>query len=170
MIDKGLYQSFKSMITKRQKEENVGVEEAPEKVVTSTVIKRFKVEERISVEIIYEPNVLDAHGEWMSEDTLAKACENFNKNLASGNAKPNLFHIKDETDKLEILRTYTLPCECTIGDTLVKQGTWVAEIKWHDKALWKQRTVPDENGVLAISGTSIGARGRKVTPQEDVDG
>jgi phosphoribosylformylglycinamidine (FGAM) synthase PurS component len=170
MIDKGLYQSFKSMITKRQKEENVGVEDAPEKVVTNTVIKRFKVEERISVEIIYEPNVLDAHGEWMSEDTLAKACENFNKNLASGNAKPNLFHIKDETDKLEILRTYTLPCECTIGNTLVKQGTWVAEIKWHDKALWKQRTVPDENGVLAIAGTSIGALGRKATPQEDVDG
>lgn len=170
MIDKGLYQSFKSMITKRQKEENVGVEVAPEKVVTNTVIKRFKVEERISVEIIYEPNVLDAHGEWMSEDTLAKACENFNKNLASGNAKPNLFHIKDETDKLEILRTYTLPCECTIGNTLVKQGTWVAEIKWHDKALWKQRTVPDENGVLAIAGTSIGALGRKATPQEDVDG
>tara|TARA_R110002096_G_scaffold367773_1_gene561006 strand:+ start:453 stop:965 length:513 start_codon:yes stop_codon:yes gene_type:complete len=170
MIDKGLYQSFKSMIMKRQKEENVGVEEAPEKVINDTVIKRFKVEERISVEIIYEPNVLDAHGEWMSEDTLSKACENFNKNLAAGNAKPNLFHIKDETEKLEILRTYTLPCECTIGDTLVKQGTWVAEIKWHDKALWKQRTVPDENGVLAISGTSIGALGRKATPQEDVDG
>ena len=170
MIDKGLYQSFKSMITKRQKEENVGVEDAPEKVVNNTVIKRFKVEERISVEIIYEPNVLDAHGEWMSEDTLAKACENFNKNLASGNAKPNLFHIKDETDKLEILRTYTLPCECTIGDTLVKQGTWVAEIKWHDKALWKQRTVPNEDGVLEIAGTSRGALGRKATPQEDVDG
>jgi len=177
MSDKGLYQTFKTMMCKRLKEDNAAaqVKEAPEDVVekgvadNTTVIKKFKMEERVSVEIIYEPYELDAHGEWMSEETIAKACENFNKNLDSGNAKPNLFHIKAETEKLEILRTYTLPCECTIGETLVKQGTWVAEIKWHDMSLWKQRTVPDENGVLAIAGTSIGALGRRVTPKENLD-
>ncbi len=168
MDDKGLYQAFKSFLVKSVNEDKP-VEKSTKVDDTSTVIKKFKQTEQVSVEIIYEPEVLDAHGEWMSEDTIVKACANFNKNLESGNAKPNLFHLKSETEKLEILRTYVLPCECTIGETVVKKGTWVGEIKWHDGNLWKQRTVPNEDGVLAIAGLSLGGMGKKVLPQESVD-
>ncbi len=170
MSDQGLYQAFKSFLVKTVNEKEPDkVEKSTQVEESSTVIKKFKQQEQVSVEIIYEPEVLDAHGEWMSEDTIVKACANFNKNLESGNAKPNLFHLKSETEKLEILRTYVLPCECTIGETIVKKGTWVGEIKWHDDNLWKQRTVPNEDGVLTISGTSIGGVGVKVYPQESLN-
>lgn len=171
MSDKGLYQAFKSMLFKQMEEDKVAeVEKSIEaKEESSTVIEKFKGAEQVSVEIVYEPNVLDAHGEWMSEETISKACENFNKNLKTGNAKPNLFHVKNETEKLEILRTYILPCEATIGETLVKKGTWIAEMKWHDDKLWKQRTVPNEEGVLEIAGISLGGMGKKIKPQENLD-
>lgn len=170
MADQGMFQAFKAFLLQNKEEvSKAEVTEVAEVEENSTLIKQFKKQEQVSVEIVYEPDVLDAHGEWMSEDTLVKACENFNKNLEAGNATPNLFHLKAETEKLEILRTYVLPCECTIGETLVKKGTWVAEMKWHDDNLWKQRTVPDEKGVLAIAGISLGGRGIKHNPQESVD-
>ena len=62
-------------------------------------------EEMVSYEVVYEPNVKDAHGEWMSEKTIQKACENFNKNLEKGVVQPNLFHLKD-TDLFTIEDTW----------------------------------------------------------------
>lgn len=175
--DKGIYQAFKTLLMKAISEghkpdvvEEV-VKEGEGAVETSrseeTLIKQFKVQEQVSVEIVYEPNVLDAHGEWMSVDTIKKACKNFNINLEKGIATPNLFHLKSETEKLEILETYILPCECTIGETVVQKGTWVAEVKWHDDSLWNQRTIPNEDGVLSISGLSLGGRGVRNLPKEE---
>lgn len=188
MDDSRIYQAFMKLIKSQllKEDDNINssppaTEESPDNVIVidktvdttlpeeslpSTIIKKFKTDEQISVEIVYEPEVLDAHGEWMSADTIEKAKDNFNKNLASGNAKPNLFHLAPETEKLEILKTYTMPCECTIGETVVKSGTWVAEVKWHDDLLWKQRTVPNEDGVLAIAGLSMQGMGNKILPKE----
>jgi len=50
-------------------------------------------EEMVSYEVIYEPFIKDAHGEWMSDKTIEKAMENFNKNLEKGVVQPNLFHL-----------------------------------------------------------------------------
>ena len=58
-------------------------------------------EEMVSYEVIYEPFTKDAHGEWMSDKTIEKAMENFNKNLEKGIVQPNLFHLKD-THHMEV--------------------------------------------------------------------
>lgn len=179
MKDSDLYKAFQKLIIKSLEfesgEEEVKTTDSPTEEHTDTVtedkmiVKSLRDEERISVEIVYEPYVLDEHEEWMSEETIAKACANFNDNLASGNLKPNLYHIVDEPDKLEILKSYVMPCDCIIGKTEVKKGTWVAEIKWHDPILWKKRSVPDENGDLEIAGVSIGAKGTKLIPSQGSD-
>ena len=62
-------------------------------------------EEMISYETVYEPLTKDAHGEWMSHETLIDACENFNIYLKKGIVKSNLFHLQD-TDAFTIEDTW----------------------------------------------------------------
>lgn len=112
-------------------------------------------EEMVSYEIVYEPLVKDAHGEWMSEETLAHACENFNTNLQKGVVQPNLFHLQNtDTFTIEdswIQKEFDVVVEAT-GEK-IKAGAWVCKIKYHDDDLW----ILKKAGV--IGGVSIGGKG-----------
>ena len=112
-------------------------------------------EEMISYEVIYEADTKDSHGEWMSKETLEKACENFNLNLKKGDVVPNLFHTT-ETDTFEIVDTWIhKEFDVTVdgsGEPL-KAGTWVAKIQYLDNNLWELKKM----GVLG--GVSIGGKG-----------
>ncbi|ATN93383.1 hypothetical protein [Pseudoalteromonas phage J2-1_QLiu-2017] len=137
--------------------------QADDSVTEEESLVKFKGEEKVSLEIVYEPYKLDAHNQWMSAETIEAAKENFNLNLAQGNLPANLFHSFDVgSDTIEILRTYTVPVDCIIGEEKVVQGTWIAELKWHNDTLWKMRTEPNEDGVLEIAGVSIGALGKVI--------
>jgi hypothetical protein len=112
-------------------------------------------EEMVSYEVVYEPFVKDAHGEWMSDATLEQACENFNKNLKSGVVHPNLFHLKNtDTFTIEdswIQKEFDVVVQAT-GE-IIKAGTWVCKIKYNDEDLWTLKKA----GI--VGGVSIGARG-----------
>lgn len=113
-------------------------------------------EEMVSYEVIYEPFTKDAHGEWMTDKTIEKACENFNKNLEAGIVKANLFHLK-ETDAFTIEKSWIqkeLDVQVVQTGEMIKAGTWVAKIKYNDENLWNLKKA----GVVA--GVSIGAKGR----------
>lgn len=112
-------------------------------------------EEMVSYEVIYEPFTKDAHGEWMSDKTIEKAMENFNKNLEKGIVQSNLFHLKD-TEAFTIESTWIqkeLDVKVIQTDEIIKAGTWVAKIKYNDPQLWELK----KSGV--IGGVSIGAIG-----------
>ena len=112
-------------------------------------------EEMVSYEVVYEPLVKDAHGEWMSEATIEKACTNFNKNLEKGIVNPNLFHLKD-TDTFTIESTWVqkeLDVKVVQTGEIIKAGTWVAKIKYNDESLWNLK----KQGILG--GVSIGGKG-----------
>jgi hypothetical protein len=112
-------------------------------------------EEMVSYEVIYEPNVKDAHGEWMSEKTIEKAMENFNKNLESGVVQPNLFHLKN-TEAFTIEATWVqkeLDVQVVQTGELIKAGTWVDKIRYNDENLWNLKKAN------VIGGVSIGAKG-----------
>ena len=129
-----------------------------EKAVGSTVQEQKPEtldEEMVSYEVIYEPFTKDAHGEWMSDVTIQKACDNFNKNLEKGIVQPNLFHLKD-TEAFTIESTWIqkeLDVKVIQTDEIIKAGTWVAKIRYNDADLWQLK----KSGV--VGGVSIGAVG-----------
>lgn len=131
------------------------------------LFKAVNHEEQITLEVVYEPYKPDAHGEWMSEETILKACENFNYNLQKGIVQPNLFHLQNAPDQIQILKTYVIEEEMTFGTEdnpiTVSEGTWVAEIKYLDKTLWELRKA----GV--VGGLSIGAKGIVHKPRAEVN-
>ena len=112
-------------------------------------------EEMVSYEVIYEPFTKDAHGEWMSDKTIEKAMENFNKNLEKGVVQPNLFHLKN-TEAFTIESTWIqkeLDVKVIQTDEIIKAGTWVAKLKYNDAELWKLK----KSGV--VGGVSISGMG-----------
>lgn len=112
-------------------------------------------EEMVSYEVVYEPLVKDAHGEWMSEETIAEACDNFNQNLEKGIVNANLFHLK-ETDAFTIESTWVqkeFDVKVIQTGEVIKAGTWVAKLKYNDETLWDLK----KQGILG--GVSIGGRG-----------
>ena len=112
-------------------------------------------EEMVSYEVIYEPFTKDAHGEWMSDKTIEKAMENFNKNLEKGIVQPNLFHLKN-TEAFTIESTWIqkeLDVKVIQTDEVIKAGTWVAKLKYNDADLWQLK----KSGV--VGGVSISGMG-----------
>lgn len=101
--------------------------------------KNGEGEQMISYEIIYEPNTVDAHGEWCSEEALVKAQANYEAAYRAGLAVENLFHL-GETDSFTIVKTWIQPeFDVIVKETgeLIKAGSWVAKVQYNDPDLWE---------------------------------
>lgn len=111
--------------------------------------------------IYYEPNKVDAHGDWATAEVLEKANENFIENLEKGNVVANLFHSRDEdgnveaTDAFDIVKSWISPTDCIIGETEVTEGTWLVKVKIQNEVLWNKFLEG------TISGVSFGAKGTR---------
>lgn len=115
-------------------------------------IKQETQEERISVEIMYVPEEFDAHNQFMTAETIRKACEDFNSNLAAGNISANLFHLSN-TNKFEIIKSWINEIDMVspTGQE-VKEGTWLVKLRYSPE-LWLEKKAGK------IQGVSIGCRG-----------
>lgn len=112
--------------------------------------KQETEEERISVEIVYVPDELDAHCQWMSVQTVQAACEDFNNNLS--NISPNLYHISN-TNKFEILKSWVQEeIDVVANGQTIPAGTWLVKLRYSPE-LWEMKKAGK------IQGVSIGCRG-----------
>ncbi|WP_270670490.1 XkdF-like putative serine protease domain-containing protein [Aeromonas sp. QDB04] len=109
-------------------------------------------EQRISVEIVYIPDERDSHQQYMTAETIRKACEDFNSNLAAGKISANLYHLSN-TDKFEILKSWINEIDMVshTGQE-VKEGTWLVKLRYSPE-LWEMKKAGK------IQGVSIGCRG-----------
>lgn len=116
--------------------------------------KQKTEEERISVEVVYVPGdqERDAHGQWMSAQTVQAACEDFNSNLAAGKISANLFHLSN-TNKFEIIKSWINEIDMVspTGQE-VKEGTWLVKLRYSPE-LWIEKKAGK------LQGVSIGCRG-----------
>lgn len=153
----------------------ISVEKASERVLslnlkkslnkeTSVVNIQKDAEQMISYEVIYEPNTKDAHGEWMSPETIVKAKESYDKALAAGLVKENLFHLS-ETDAFTIEKTWIqeeLDVVVIGTEQIIKAGTWVAKVKYNDPDLWNLKKAN------VVGGLSIQCSGRVDTATGEI--
>lgn len=108
-------------------------------------------EQMIATDVVYAPYELDAHGEWMSEDTIKKACDSFNTQWDAGTIKMNLFHLKN-TDDIKLIKSYILDEDTQYGDQTITKGTWVAEYQFLDENLWKLKKAGVIGGLSLCGG------------------
>ena len=103
----------------------------------------------------------DAHGDYVDVDTIREACHNFNRSPK----RANLFH-KAMTDSVEFVESYILPIDIEMQDSSgntrsIPQGSWLVVTQTHNEEIWKAQ----KDGT--INGVSIGAKGRRITIDED---
>ena len=123
-----------------------------------TIKKSHDFEQKIAVEIVAEPESPDAHGHWYSKETIEKGFLSADKAWREDRLHMNLFHAYDdvEGEHIELMKHYIVHFDCTINGQCVKEGSWVAEVKYYNEDLWKQRITPnEEDGKPDIAGLSL---------------
>lgn len=125
--------------------------------INSTLVQKSKGgEEMISYEIIYEPDTPDAHGEWMSKETLIKACADFKKAQEVGAVTENLYHMFD-TETWKIIDHWIQPeFDVLVSQTgeLIKAGSWVAKVKYSPE-VWELKKAGIIGGLSLQCGAMI---------------
>lgn len=93
-------------------------------------LKKFSDEKKIAYGLVYEPNVVDAHGDMMTSIEIEKLAYKFLK-------LPDLSKVIDIQHNQQAINAY--PVESFIarkGDSDFKEGSWIVAIKIEDDAVW----------------------------------
>ena len=97
-------------------------------IKASPIVKSLNEEKRLATFLVLEPQdddltTTDLHGSWYNADTVEDACHSFNRFCR----KANLFHLVDTTS-FEFVESYITEAEVTIGEEVIKKGSWLAKI------------------------------------------
>lgn len=120
--DKAMAASMKAMSN---------AEKAFKKTKKSLLTKSLNEEKKLATFVVLEPQpedgtTNDLHGDYYDEETILKACLDFNKNIHLRKGK--LLHIV-ETQGYSFVESYCTPAEMTIGNVVIKKGTWLQTIQ-----------------------------------------
>ena len=97
-------------------------------IKASPIVKSLNEEKRLATFLVLEPQdddltTTDLHGSWYNADTVEDACHSFNRFCR----KANLFHLVDTTS-FEFVESYITEAEITVGEEVIKKGSWLAKI------------------------------------------
>lgn len=109
------------------------VVEASKKVTPSTkdVVKSIDNDKRLFTALVLRPNTVDAHGDIYDEDTVEKACFNFNEYCRNA----NLQHLVN-TESIVFVESYIEKSNYILGDTEVFKGDWLATARIDNEEIW----------------------------------
>ena len=115
------------------------------KKTTIPIIKQANEELKQATFLVLAPDEVDLHGDIYDANEVRKACHNFNTYCR----KANLLHLFD-TETFSIAESYIAPVEMQMGETIIKAGSWVSVLQFHNDDIWTD--VKDEK----FTGVSIG--------------
>jgi len=111
---------------------------------------KSREEKQILYGIIFEPDFVDAHDEFVEKDDIEEAAHGYMIRLQNEKGSMIKLSHQIEIDKeADIVECYVAPVDFEMGDEKVKKGSWVVAIKIWNKDLWD--ATKDE-----ISGLSAG--------------
>lgn len=93
-------------------------------VETDVRLLKRDEEQQIVYGVVYEPDVVDAHGDFMDADEIEKAAHVFLKEFR------NVDKQHDFTSKVgEVIESYIAPADFELGGQTVTKGTWMMAVK-----------------------------------------
>ncbi len=118
------------------------------------ILKQFDDEQMVAIEPLYVPaGVVDAHGDMVASDDVTRGMvDSLNKAIKEDRLQSGLFH-KHLTEGYKIEKAWITETDCTIGETLVKEGTPLVKVQFTSETLWEKRKTGE------LTGLSIGAKG-----------
>lgn len=126
-------------------------EEANEKLFVE--IAKSNDEQQTVTGVVLEPETTDAQGDIYDGEVIRDAAyiflANYNKQTKLG-----LQHSTFPKGKMALVESYVAPIDFSLGNHIVKTGSWVMTVKVLDSKLWKM--VKDGK----ITGFSIGGKAK----------
>lgn len=96
-------------------------------VETDVRLIKQDTHEQIVYGVVYEPDVVDAHGDYMSAQDIEKAAHVFLKEFR------NIDKQHDFTSKVgEVIESYIAPADFELGGQTVTKGTWMMAVEVTD--------------------------------------
>jgi hypothetical protein len=115
------------------------------------IIKRGSEEERFTLGIVLEPNVVDAQNDRYSKEEVRRACHRF----AEFYLNAGLMHRELANGRIVILENYLAPCDFVAENgEHVKEGTWLQGRRYRDDEIWQKIKNGELTG-LSIGGSAI---------------
>lgn len=97
--------------------------------------------------VVYEPDVEDAHGDFMDAETIEKAAHGFMEEYQNIDKQHDF-----KTNAGKVVESYVAPSDMTVGDTSIVKGTWVLVTKATDE-LWESIQNGEFTG-YSLAGTA----------------
>lgn len=143
---------FVSLVDKGANKKKFLIQKNENKVIfNASFIKGSEKEQQIVTGIVYEPNEIDAHDEYMTAETIEKAAYTF----LSKYRKIDTQHDFNLTNN-EIVESWVAKNDENISGQSVKKGTWLMSVKINDNQTWSKIKNGDITGFsLAGVGTVI---------------
>ncbi|WP_336737396.1 XkdF-like putative serine protease domain-containing protein [Bacillus altitudinis] len=114
------------------------------------VIAKADDAQRLVYGIVYEPNVADAHGDFMTPEEIEKAAHGFLKDAREIDKQHDF-----QAGVGEVVESYIAPSDFEMGDEMIKKGSWVLVTKASDE-IWEQIQKGEITGYSMAGTADIG--------------
>lgn len=152
--------SFVSLVDKAANKKSFAIIKSADKPTfqrTMPIIKSDE-EKRIVTGVVYEPDVLDAHDEFMTEAEIEKSAHLFMKEFR------NVDKQHDFTSGYgEVIESWVAKSDMKLGDEDIKKGTWLMSVHVTDDDTWEGIQKGE------ITGFSMGGVGERVEHDDDIE-
>lgn len=115
--------------------------------------------EQLVYGVVYAPEEVDAHGDFMTASEIEKAAHQFLKDARNVDTQHNF-----EAGAGEVVESYVAPADITIGDETIAKGSWVLVTKASDE-IWEQIQKGEFTG-YSMAGTAETQEVEKAEEQE----
>jgi hypothetical protein len=149
--------SFVSLVDKAANKKSFAIIKSADKPTFQRQVPILKTDEakKIVTGIVYEPDVLDAHDEFMTEGEIEKAAHLFMKEFR------NVDKQHDFTSGYgEVIESWVAKSEMKLGDQEIKKGTWLMSVHVTDDDTWEGIQKGE------ITGFSMGGVGERVEHED----
>lgn len=150
-VDKGANQK-KFFLTKS--------EDTPVFEKTVKILIKEEDPQKLVYGVVYEPNVEDAHDDFMTEAEIEKAAHQFLKDSRNIDTQHNF-----ESGSGEVVESYIAPADIEIGDNVITKGSWVLVTKATDE-IWDSIQKGEITG-YSMAGTAEVIEKTEETLQEN---
>ncbi|MFP7370385.1 XkdF-like putative serine protease domain-containing protein [Bacillus safensis] len=114
------------------------------------VLSKADDAQRLVYGIVYEPNVADAHGDYMTPEEIEKAAHGFLKDAREIDKQHDF-----QGGVGEVVESYIAPSDFEMGDEMIKKGSWVLVTKASDE-IWEQIQKGEITGYSMAGTADIG--------------
>lgn len=145
--------SFVSLVDKAANKKKFAIikAEATPTFEKSIPILKIDDEKRIVTGVVYEPDVLDAHGEFMTADEIEKSAHQFLKDYRNIDKQHDFV-----AGQADVVESWIAKEEGKLGDQDIKKGTWLMSVHVPDDDTWAEIKKGE------LTGFSMGGVGERV--------